>query len=125
MSHTNSFAFRPGEEPAAAGFVALVFYMFLDLNIGIYRIFKRKQGLYYWCMLLGALGCVTDAVAVVLKYLLPNSERIWPLYTFLILAGWTVYAPAQLLVLYSRLHLVNRNRRLQQGFWFSSSPSQR
>ena len=115
MSHTNSFPFRPGEELAAAGFVALVFYMFLDLNIGIYRIFKRKQGLYYWCMLLGALGCVTDAVAVVLKYLLPNSERIWPLYTFLILAGWTVYAPAQLLVLYSRLHLVNRNRRLQQG----------
>ena len=65
-------------------------------------------------MLFGTWGCLIDAIAVVLKYFLPNSEHIWPLYTLFILAGWTIYAPAQLLVLYSRLHLVNQNRRLQR-----------
>ena len=66
-------------------------------------------------MLLGTWGCLIDAIAVVLKWFLPNSEHIWPLYTLFLLAGWTIYAPAQLLVLYSRLHLVNQNRKLQRG----------
>ena len=92
----------------------MIFYLFLDINIGIYRIFKKKQGLYYWCLLLGTWGCLVDAIAVVLKWFLPNSENIWPLYTLLVVAGWTIYAPAQLLVLYSRLHLVNKNRKLQR-----------
>ena len=65
-------------------------------------------------MLLGTWGCVIDSIAVVLKSFLPNSQHLWPLYTLFILVGWTIYAPAQLLVLYSRLHLVNRNRNLQR-----------
>ncbi len=65
-------------------------------------------------MLLGTWGCVIDSIAVVLKYFLPNSQRLWPLYTLFILGGWTIYAPTQLLVLYSRLHLVNQNRNLQR-----------
>ena len=65
-------------------------------------------------MLLGTWGCLVDAIAVVLKWFLPNSEHIWPLYTLFIIAGWTIYAPAQLVVLYSRLHLVNQNRKLQR-----------
>lgn len=63
-------------------------------------------------MLLGTWGCLIDAIAVVLKHLLPHSEPLWPLYTLLILAGWTMYAPAQLLVFYSRLYLINWNRKL-------------
>lgn len=105
---------RPGEELATSGFVAIVFYLFVDINLGIYRIFKRKQGLYYWCMILGTWGCVIDNIAVCIKNFRPNPEPLWPLYTLFILGGWTIYAPAQLLVLYSRLHLVNQNRSLQR-----------
>ena len=65
-------------------------------------------------MLLGTWGCLVDAVAVVVKFFVPNPEPLWPLYTLFILLGWTVYAPAQLLVLYSRLHLVSRNWRVQR-----------
>ena len=65
-------------------------------------------------MLLGTWGCLVDAIAVVLKWFLPNPEQIWPLYTLFLIAGWTIYAPAQLVVLYSRLHLVNQNRKLQR-----------
>ena len=105
---------RPGEDLAAIGFVAVVFYLFIDINLGIYRTFKKKQGLYYWCMLLGTWGCVADSIGVVLKNFVPNPEPLWPLYTLFILGGWTIYAPAQLLVLYSRLHLVNQNHKLQR-----------
>ena len=98
----------------SGGFVALIIYLIVDINIGIYRTFKKRQGLYYWSMLLGTLGCGIDTTAVILKYFLPNKQNLWPLYLLLILGGWTIYAPAQLLVLYSRLHLVNRDPRLQK-----------
>lgn len=109
-----TYFFRPGEELAASGFVAVIFYLFVDINFGIHRTFKKKTGLYYWCLLLGILGCLIDNIAVVLRFFVHNPEPLWPLYTLFILLGWTMYAPAQLLVLYSRLHLVNRNRKLQR-----------
>ena len=80
----------------------------------MYRIFKKKRGLYYWWMLLGTWGCVIDSIAVILRFFVPNSAPLWPLYTLFILAGWTIYAPAQLLVLYSRLHLINQSPRLHR-----------
>ena len=44
----------------------------------------------------------------------PFKPSLWGLrLTFLIL-GWSIYAPAQLFVLYSRLHLVNQSRQVQQ-----------
>lgn len=65
-------------------------------------------------MLLGTWGCAIDNIAVVVKFFVRNPEPLWPLYTLFILLGWTIYATAQLLVLYSRLHLVNQNRKLQR-----------
>ena len=65
-------------------------------------------------MLLGIWGCLIDSIGVVLKYFVPRPEPLWLVYTLFLLGGWTIYAPAQLLVLYSRLHLINRNHRLQR-----------
>ena len=92
----------------------MIFFLFVDIAFGVYRIFKKKQGLYYWCMLLGPWGCIVNTIAIVLKYLLPNSDRLWPLYTPFMVGGWTIYFPAQLLALYSRLHLINQNYDLQR-----------
>ena len=64
-------------------------------------------------MKLGTLVCAVDALEIMLMHLVPNLRHIWVLYTFLLLSGWSIYAPAQLLVLYSRLHLVNESFRLQ------------
>lgn len=65
-------------------------------------------------MLLGTWGCVIDAIGVILKDFTRNSDPLWPLYTLFVLGGWTIYAPAQLLVLYSRLHIVNQDHKLQR-----------
>ena len=96
--------------------IAIAFWLFFDLNVGIYRTFKKKQGVYFWSMLLGTWGCLLEALGIVLKYLLParKADPIWPLAVLLIELGWTIYAPSELLVLYSRLHLVNQNIRLQR-----------
>ncbi|KAF6217810.1 hypothetical protein HO133_006637 [Letharia lupina] len=105
---------KPGENLAAAAFVGIALFIVLDVNVGIWRVFRKRTGYYYWSMKLGTLACAVDALGVILKYLVPNSAHIWGLYTFLLLSGWSIYAPAQLLVLYSRLHLVNESYRLQR-----------
>jgi len=103
---------------AAAAFIGAAIYIVIDLNVGIFRIFKKRRGLYYWSMQLGTLFCLVDALGVILKFLAPNTKHIWGLYTALLLCGWTVYAPAQLLVLYSRLHLVNDNHKTQRWVFY-------
>lgn len=113
VAESDSPKWKPGENLAAAAFVGISIFLVIDINVGIWRVFKKRQGLYYWSMKLGTIACFTDALGVILKFLVPDSGRIWGLYTALLLVGWTGYAPAQLLVLYSRLHLVNDSHRMQ------------
>ncbi|KAL6718115.1 hypothetical protein ACLMJK_004202 [Lecanora helva] len=105
---------KPGEELAAAAFVGIAMFIVIDVNVGIWRIFRKAQGMYYWSMKLGTVACLVDAIGVILKYLTPNPYHVWGLYTACLLVGWTIYAPAQLLALYSRLHLVNDSRKIQR-----------
>lgn len=105
----------PGEELAAAAFIGIAIFIVIDVNVGIWRVFRKPQGMYYWSMKLGTMACLVDAVGVILKYLTPNPYHIWGFYTACLLVGWSIYAPAQLLVLYSRLHLVNDSRKTQRG----------
>ena len=107
---------RPGEENAATAFLALTFYLILDVNIGIYRVFKRKQGLYFWSLVVATWGCAVDTIGVLLKNLKPEwGPRIWPFWTVLILGGWSSFATAECLILYSRLHLVNQSHKVQRN----------
>lgn len=106
---------KPGEKLAAAAFVGASLYLVLDINVAIWRVFKKRQGLYYWSMILGSWAIAMDALGVILKFLTPNSAHVWGLYTLCLLIGWTLYAPAQLFVLYSRLHLVNNVPQIQRS----------
>ena len=105
---------KTGEKETAVAFISLTLYIILDVNFGIYRIFRRKQGLYYWSLIFATWGTAVVAVGNILKNLKPEWGVIWPLWTLMINGGWSVYAPAELLVLYSRLHLVNQNDRLHR-----------
>jgi hypothetical protein len=105
---------RPGEDLACSGFFAIIFYLVVDINVGIYRAFKQRTGLYYWSMFLGVWTVALNAIGLVLSFFKPEWKRIWPLWTTFIIVGWAAYSIAELLVLYSRLHLINQNHRLQR-----------
>ena len=107
---------KPGEEDAAIAFLAITLFLILDINIGIHRVFRRKQGLYYWSLIIATWACATDTIGTMLKNFKPSwGPKIWPLWTTFILCGWSLFATAELFILFSRLHLVNRNRRVQRG----------
>ena len=98
---------HPGEEKAACAFIGIAIWLIFDTLFSVVRVFKEKRGLYFWSIMLGLIGLSIDALGVILKYLSPGTKHIWGFYTFCLLAGWAIYPVAQLMVLYSRLHLVN------------------
>lgn len=106
---------RPGEDIAAGGFVGISLFLFVEVNVMIFRAFKKRQGLYFWSMQIGSLGVLMESIGIILKFFAsPSTNAIWPLYTLAMMVGWTAYVTAQSLVLYSRLHLVMRNERIQR-----------
>ncbi|KAI4182018.1 MAG: hypothetical protein L6R41_006261 [Letrouitia leprolyta] len=108
----------PGEEYAATSFIAMTYLLIVEINIEIHRVFQRRQGIYFWAMQIGSIGCVLDATAMILRYLVPGAERVWILYTLMPTVGWAVYTVAQLTVLYSRLHLVCRSPEVQRRVFY-------
>lgn len=53
---------KPGENLAAAAFVGMALFIVLDVNVGIWRVFRKRTGYYYWSMKLGTLACAVDAL---------------------------------------------------------------
>ncbi|KAL8847778.1 MAG: hypothetical protein Q9221_007177 [Calogaya cf. arnoldii] len=105
---------RPQEDRAASAFVGITLFLCLETLFEIFRVFKKHQGLYFWCLCIGVVGCFVNAIGVILKYLVPGSTSYWPVYTALLLTSWTCYSLCQLLVLWSRLHLLVDNHRVQR-----------
>ena len=101
----------PGEHLAATAFLGMSLYLAVENNIAIYKIFTKRQGLYFWSLEIGSWAIVLDAMGVIFKFIAPKP-RIWPLYTLCLTIGWSTFSTAQLFVLYSRLHLVLRNPRI-------------
>ena len=115
INGTDPLKWRPGEEIAAGALVGMTLCLFVEVNMMIFYAFKKRQGLYFWSMQCGTLGVFMETVGIILKYFgSPGTDAIWPLYMLFILVGWSVYTTAQSLVLYSRLHLVMRNQRIQR-----------
>lgn len=106
---------RPGEDIASAAFVGISLYLFVEVNVLIFRAFKKRQGLYFWSIQIGSLGIFMESIGIILKsFASPSTNTVWPLYTLFIEVGWTAYTTAFSLVLYSRLHLVERSQRIQR-----------
>lgn len=113
VAENESPKWRPGEEAAASAFVGMTFFLVLSILFEMMRLFRKRQGLYFWSMLAGASGCGIDNLGIIFKFLAPDKSR-WLVYTLLLCIGWSTYSLAQLLILYSRLHLVNQDRRIHR-----------
>jgi len=91
-----------------AGFFALSIYNSFEILLMILNTFKRREGLYFWSMLVATLGIPLHAVSVLLRYfrLAPNLPMC-----VLTVCGWWAMVTGQSVVLYSRLHLVVDEKR--------------
>ncbi|KAJ5887520.1 hypothetical protein N7495_007561 [Penicillium taxi] len=86
-----------------AGLFSLAIFMGLEIIFLIFTTFRRRNGLYFWSMLISAMGIILHTLCAFLRYfsLAPNIPMC-----VLICIGWYAMVTGQSVVLYSRLHLV-------------------
>jgi hypothetical protein len=86
-----------------AALFALACFNVLEIMISTFPTFRRRQGLYFWSMVIATLGTLLHAITGFLRYfaLAPNFPMC-----VLICIGWWAMVTGQSVVLYSRLHLV-------------------
>ncbi|CAM1511963.1 Fc.00g094760.m01.CDS01 [Cosmosporella sp. VM-42] len=97
-------------------FLSLALYNVIELTFIIWGTFKRHSGLYFWSFLCASWGIPVYCAGFVTKYFAPPA--LGYLSATLILFGWVAMVTGQSVVLWSRLHLVLRNRfRLKMILW--------
>ncbi|KAK7177838.1 hypothetical protein PSPO01_16111, partial [Paraphaeosphaeria sporulosa] len=84
-------------------------YKAIELNFLIFAIFKRRKGVYFWSLLVATWGIVPHAIGFIFKFFRVISLPV--LSSALVALGWPCMVTGQSLVLYSRLHLVVKNKR--------------
>lgn len=89
-------------------FLAISLYNVIELTFIILGTFKRHSGLYFWSFLGATWGIPFYCAGFLVKYFAPAS--VGYLAAALIAMGWVAMVTGQSLVLWSRLHLVLRNR---------------
>lgn len=92
-----------------AAFRAVAWVNTIELQARIWLTFNRYTGLYFWSLLLSSLGCAFHALGFLFLdfRLIKNANAVG----VMIGVSWWCMVTGQALVLYSRLHLVVRDRR--------------
>ncbi|KAL5371428.1 hypothetical protein DPSP01_014271 [Paraphaeosphaeria sporulosa] len=90
-------------------FLSIALYNVIELNFLIFAIFKRRKGVYFWSLLVATWGIVPHAIGFIFKFFRVISIPV--LSSALVALGWPCMVTGQSLVLYSRLHLVVKNKR--------------
>jgi hypothetical protein len=96
-----------------AAMIGIAWYNCAELNISVYMTFKVKRGLYYWSVLASIQGVMLHTLAFVLT--LYSVIDLYTVSATLITIGWYLMVTGQSLVLYSRLHLVVKDKRIVRG----------
>ncbi|KAF2474855.1 uncharacterized protein BDR25DRAFT_332169 [Lindgomyces ingoldianus] len=87
-------------------FLAIAMYNVIELTLVIFTTFKRRNGLYFYALLVAAWGIIPYCMGFFFKFY--NITSSTSLYITLIAIGWPCMVTGQSLVLYSRLHLIAR-----------------
>lgn len=93
-----------------AMFIGIGWYNAVELLVLIFVTFKQFRGLYFWCLLVSAMGVIPYGLGFLLKYFQLTSAT-WLTVTLLTI-GWYTMVTGQSMVLYSRLHLVVQNPKI-------------
>ncbi|KAI5463615.1 hypothetical protein BGZ63DRAFT_484595 [Mariannaea sp. PMI_226] len=90
-------------------FLSISLYNVIELTFIIWGTFKRHAGLYFWSFLIATWGIPFYCAGFLIKYF--TSPALGYLAAALIAGGWIAMVTGQSVVLWSRLHLILRNRR--------------
>ena len=97
----------------ATALMGIAFYLIIEVNVTVFRFFKKRAGLYFWSILIASWGTCLHTISFIIQWWVPGSS--WVLCAALGEFGWSFMVTAQSLVLYSRLHLVIRNHNILRG----------
>lgn len=92
-----------------AAFFGIAVFNVLEINFTILTTFRKRRGLYFWSLLAASWGIPIHAIGFLLKFfqLCRNNNANVAIIT----VGWIAMVTGQSIVLYSRLHLIVRNRK--------------
>ncbi|RMZ68307.1 integral membrane [Pyrenophora seminiperda CCB06] len=91
-----------------AAFLSIALYNVIELTFLIFGVFKKRNGLYFWSFVVATWGIAPHAVGFILKFFQVTTLDL--LSAAIIGVGWACMVIGQSVVLYSRLHLVIRDR---------------
>ncbi|KAL1865008.1 hypothetical protein Daus18300_007355 [Diaporthe australafricana] len=91
-------------------FLTVAFYNVIELNVIIYNSFRRRTGLYFWSFVVATWGIAIYSVGFLTKDL--SFIRNGFVYGTFIVVGWTCMVTGQSMVLFSRMHLLVRDKRI-------------
>lgn len=91
-------------------FLTVAFYNVIELNVIIYSSFPRRTGLYFWSFVVATWGIAVYSVGFLTKDL--SVIRSGFVYGTFIVVGWTCMVTGQSMVLFSRMHLLVRDKRI-------------
>ncbi|KAL4878820.1 hypothetical protein BJY04DRAFT_107754 [Aspergillus karnatakaensis] len=99
----------------SVSFLAIAAYNAIELLFWIFNFFKRRRGLYFWSILTATLSLAGFMISTTLSYFKIGPFLLTGLATAFL---YPCLLTAQLLVLYSRLHLISQSRHiLRFVFW--------
>ena len=90
--------------------LTIAIYMSFLVDLKALTIFKRRNTLYFWSLMITSWGIIGHSVGVILKWFVGSCP--WEVHTAFSSFGWWGMVTGQSLVLYSRLHLVVRDERI-------------
>lgn len=100
-----------GLQIAMGTFIGIAWYNAIELIALIFVTFRDYRGLYFWSLLISsAFGVLPYSVGFLMKFFQLTSVT-W-LSVTLLTVGWYTMVTGQSMVLYSRLHLLNRNPKV-------------
>lgn len=92
--------------------LTLAMYMAFIVDLKVLTTFKRRNTLYFWSILLASWGIMSHSIGIILKWFVERCP--WTVNTAFATFGWWGMVTGQSLVLYSRLHLVVRDKRIMR-----------
>ena len=93
-----------------AAILAIAYWLVLEITFEVYLTFKRHDVLYFWAILVSTWGVALRAIGWTIQMFDPAANPY--LCTTFLIFGLSAMVTGFSFVLYSRLHLVIRDRRI-------------